>query len=1107
MKTNGIFVLIILLLMATTTPAKNLHGTTANPLPGASHASVGELQTLLNVNDLHFWIDRRGQTPFGVGSYPPEVAVIWADGIVWGAKVSDGDTTRVRVNGNTYSSGLKAGRVLYDGSNNVIGSEDPDTRHVWRVRTDYQTADLTDDAASYFGLPVDQVTSVETQAIFDQYALDWQNWPADEGAPYDDINSNGAYDSATDIPGEPGAAQTIWLVANDLPYADGGDVSYNSYGSPPIGIEMQLALWSYALPSVIGGPLPGAVMYRRVRLVYTGLAGTPAGSTIDTMYVTQWSDPDLGDYTDDFAGWDADLSLGYAYNGDEFDWVYADAGYPPGAIGYKFVQDPTVGGTQVSTVSSFTYFAAGSVIRDPVLGDYTGTLEFFNLMEGFLPQPAYPAQTPWIDPTTGAATKFVLSGDPLTGTGWVDGIDLPPGDRRIVLSAGPFAMALGDTVETVVATTAAMGLDRLSSVDMLRRVNDLAQQNYTQGWHLMAAIPQADFVSPSGTDVTVRAFTSSAITSASFTLKNAAGTTVATADLFDDGAHDDGLSGDLVFGNKVTVTPIAAPLDLNVDLSDGTQTFSYVDVIPVTTDGSVTADDLAVMSDHLHQNGQINPGDNVHLVLTATNNGQFTHPGLKAYFYFEGPLDEYTLTSQQLPELAAGSSGSPIYDVYDPATYSVLQVSSTATAGDTIAAQVILADDAGNIWSNKLTLLVSAPPPWPNDVVLMSHTAGSGSGEFGFLIYDPDALNTGHNYELTIIDSIDESSTTGFTLRDLTDSQDLLVNQVLPDDYSHNIPITEGFKVTRGTATYELGLDWASEGDRWISGTDAGLDLLFGGAGLGIDFFGSTIGIADAFSVELDFQDQADVDANGYVAEGAVYNRHDGYAHAGIGELPFTAWEIDAAGSRIRQLNVSFVEYENVDLGYPLANLTWDMGWDGSAFAPNGGREYVFIHASDYNGGIDYNDDNHGTSADVVWSIWPAARGSRIYLEAQFTLSFYIVKPVTSLDIFQFSPVFLTIAANRLPLEFQLSQNYPNPFNPVTRIDYSLPQVTDVSLVVYDILGREIIRLVDEHKEAGYHQVYWQGHDRFGRSLASGIYIYRLKTSQYSRSRKLVLLK
>ncbi len=94
-----------------------------------------------------------------------------------------------------------------------------------------------------------------------------------------------------------------------------------------------------------------------------------------------------------------------------------------------------------------------------------------------------------------------------------------------------------------------------------------------------------------------------------------------------------------------------------------------------------------------------------------------------------------------------------------------------------------------------------------------------------------------------------------------------------------------------------------------------------------------------------------------------------------------------------------------------------------------------------------------------------------------------------------------------LPEQFVLHQNFPNPFNPNTSLRYELPIATNVVLVVYDILGREVIRLVDEHNEAGYHQVIWQGQDRFGRGLASGVYIYRLVTSQYTRSRKMLLLK
>jgi hypothetical protein len=73
------------------------------------------------------------------------------------------------------------------------------------------------------------------------------------------------------------------------------------------------------------------------------------------------------------------------------------------------------------------------------------------------------------------------------------------------------------------------------------------------------------------------------------------------------------------------------------------------------------------------------------------------------------------------------------------------------------------------------------------------------------------------------------------------------------------------------------------------------------------------------------------------------------------------------------------------------------------------------------------------------------------------------------------------------PKAFALEQNFPNPFNPTTTIYYQLPTDSRVSIVVYDLLGREVKRLVDEVKEAGYHD---QRFDASG--IASGVYFYRM---------------
>jgi len=94
-----------------------------------------------------------------------------------------------------------------------------------------------------------------------------------------------------------------------------------------------------------------------------------------------------------------------------------------------------------------------------------------------------------------------------------------------------------------------------------------------------------------------------------------------------------------------------------------------------------------------------------------------------------------------------------------------------------------------------------------------------------------------------------------------------------------------------------------------------------------------------------------------------------------------------------------------------------------------------------------------------------------------------------------------------LPLVYALRQNYPNPFNPATTIQFDLPMSTLVYLVVYDLLGRDVVRLVSEQMEPGYHQIVWKGETVDGREVPSGIYIARLVTPGFTKSIKMALLK
>jgi hypothetical protein len=91
--------------------------------------------------------------------------------------------------------------------------------------------------------------------------------------------------------------------------------------------------------------------------------------------------------------------------------------------------------------------------------------------------------------------------------------------------------------------------------------------------------------------------------------------------------------------------------------------------------------------------------------------------------------------------------------------------------------------------------------------------------------------------------------------------------------------------------------------------------------------------------------------------------------------------------------------------------------------------------------------------------------------------------------------------------ELSLAQNYPNPFNPATTIRFALPERGHVDLVVYDCSGMEVARLLDADREAGVHEVVWNGKSRAGGKAASGIYFYRLTAGKTTLTKKMVLLK
>jgi hypothetical protein len=91
---------------------------------------------------------------------------------------------------------------------------------------------------------------------------------------------------------------------------------------------------------------------------------------------------------------------------------------------------------------------------------------------------------------------------------------------------------------------------------------------------------------------------------------------------------------------------------------------------------------------------------------------------------------------------------------------------------------------------------------------------------------------------------------------------------------------------------------------------------------------------------------------------------------------------------------------------------------------------------------------------------------------------------------------------NSLPKEFALYQNYPNPFNPTTVINYDIPKSTNVKLSIFNTLGQEVMKLVDEYKEAGSYSINFNA-----KNFSSGIYYYTISASDYNKTLKMMILK
>jgi hypothetical protein len=181
---------------------------------------------------------------------------------------------------------------------------------------------------------------------------------------------------------------------------------------------------------------------------------------------------------------------------------------------------------------------------------------------------------------------------------------------------------------------------------------------------------------------------------------------------------------------------------------------------------------------------------------------------------------------------------------------------------------------------------------------------------------------------------------------------------------------------------------------------------------------------------------------------------------------------------------------------------------------PNDPATYFDVTTlADYGGGVDvclFYDENNipGPEANLVLvhydgSAWVDVTTSRD------TVNNKICGHVSSLSPFAIAvPVPTAVNDEPIPNRFALHANVPNPFNPITTIHYDVPRGgADVNITVYDVSGRLVRELVNEHRAPGNWTVTWNGEDNHGVRVASGVYFYRMRAGDFIETKKMVLLK
>lgn len=865
----------------------------------------------------------------------------------------------------------------------------------------------------------------------DSLSADYLNWPAEQGAPVDES-------------GKPlfSGDQMVWSVYNDMDTS----LHTSTLGGAPMGVEIQTTLYGFDRSDILGD-----VLFVRSLVI------NKSDNHYKEMYAGIWAAPELGMAWDNCAGVDTSLTMGYVFNGVPEDLKY---GLTPPAVGFTFLQRPQVqspgdtaswsgklrpGWREVDLSGFIVLKGSPTLNQDP-----NNKEEAYNVVRGLKK-----GGGSWIDPMTGEPTRFHYTGDPVTGEGWLNITEVPPGDRRFLFSAGPFEMAPCDTQEIVTAIIVAQGHNHIRSVAALRFAKEYVQTLFDTQFDFSSLSLAGDYYIPQGEHEQGFGDLAAAISAVNGTGLSAPVRLLIDGSLLTDEIYPIHLERpDLTEFTSLTIMPV--PETSPEILLMGEAGFDIQNTSWVTLDGS--GGDSSAMTFRL----QDETGAAVIRIVDDCKN--ITIRNLSVQY-----------------ESAASTSRGILIDRNSTSPVSPQRITLEK---NTIGTEEKTFTDAIAIWGNDLSLPVDSVCVRDNLIY---------AGRRGITTYYiKDNEYTGNTIHVTgqhvnntwhggiyVCGGVGTIHVHGNEISGLAVNGTGYAGGILLNASVNEVNVYNNFIAANLT---NAGMN--------TTNNVYGIVINNPSAGNPVNIMHNTIYLPETeltgrhagLGWERDTQEATTVN----FVNNIVVNEQNLENSYGI-HWPWTS------GLDWSDYNNIYVSGSNASTGYwgsaVHKTLTdWQSATNKEEHSVAVPVEFVSITDLHITGSSDgdvnlagipvewISEDIDGNSRDTDHPYKGAHEGSTLVISH--------------------------IEENLLPESYELGQNYPNPFNPVTTIPLAMPKSGEVHLVLYDLTGRLVQDIYRGYLNAGYHTfTFTVG------TLSSGVYICRVNVNDFTAAKKMTIVK